>query len=85
MAVIGKIRKHYWFLVLVIGGALLLFVLSDFSRKSGRRQEVNVGVVDGEKISQKEFLTRYETNLEIQKNNMRKDKLSNEEDFQLRQ
>ena len=85
MAVIGKIRKHYWFLVLVIGGALLLFVLSDFSRKSGRRQEVNIGVVDGEKISHKEFLTRYETNLEIQKNNMRKDKLSNEEDFQLRQ
>lgn len=85
MAVIGKIRKHYWFLVLVIGGALLLFVLSDFSRKTGRKQEVNVGVVDGDKISHNEFLSRYETNLEIQKNNMGKDKLSNEEDFQLRQ
>lgn len=85
MAVIGKIRKHYWFLVLVIGIALLLFVISDFSGKSRSRQEVNVGVVDGEKISVNEFLERVNRNIEVQKSNSRRDKLSADEEFQIQQ
>lgn len=39
MAIIGEIRKHYWLLVVIIGVALLLFVLSDFSRKRSKQTD----------------------------------------------
>ncbi|HPT14463.1 MAG TPA: SurA N-terminal domain-containing protein [Bacteroidales bacterium] len=84
MAIIGRIRKHYWLLVLIIGIALLLFVVSDFSRRSAKHTNT-IGVVAGEKISVIDFNKKVEENTEIQKINSKKDNLSQEENYQVRQ
>jgi peptidyl-prolyl cis-trans isomerase D len=84
MAIIGEIRKHYWLLVAIIGMALLLFVLSDFQRKS-KKQTNTIGVIAGEKIAITEFNKRVEDNSEIQKANSGKENLTAEENYQVRQ
>lgn len=84
MAIIGEIRKHYWLLVVIIGVALLLFVLSDFSRKRSK-QTTTIGVIAGEKISAQEFNKKVEENIELQKVNTGKDNLTADESFQIRQ
>ena len=84
MAIIGEIRKHYWLLVAIIGVALLLFVLSDFQRKQGK-QSNTIGVIAGEKIAITEFNKRVDENSEIQKLNSKKENLTAEENYQVRQ
>lgn len=84
MAIIGSIRKHYWLLVVVIGVALLLFVVSDFSRRSNKHTNT-IGVVAGDKISAVDFNKKVEENTEIQKINSKKDNLTSEENYQVRQ
>ncbi|HBH05839.1 MAG TPA: hypothetical protein DDX92_04460 [Flavobacteriales bacterium] len=58
MAVIGNIRKHSGLLIVLIGGALLLFVLGDFLGSStvffqGTQNEV--GVIDGKEVGLLEY------------------------------
>jgi peptidyl-prolyl cis-trans isomerase D len=84
MAIIGEIRKHYWLLVAIIGVALLLFVLSDFSRKR-TKQTNTIGVIAGEKISAVEFNKKVEENIEVQKANSGKDNMTADESYQIRQ
>ncbi len=84
MAIIGEIRKHYWLLVAIIGVALLLFVLSDFSRKR-TKQTTTIGTIAGEKVSAMEFNKKVEDNIEIQKANTGKQNLTADEAFQIRQ
>lgn len=84
MAIIGEIRKHYWLLVAIIGVALLLFVLSDFQRKSGKQTDT-IGDIAGEKIAISEFNKKVEDNTEIQKANTGKENLTAEENYQIRQ
>ena len=84
MAIIGEIRKHYWLLVVIIGVALLLFVLSDFSRKKAKHTNT-IGVIAGEKISAVEFNKKVEENIELQKANSGKDNITADESFQIRQ
>ena len=84
MAIIGEIRKHYWLLVVIIGVALLLFVLSDFSRKR-TKQTTTIGVIAGEKLSAQEFNKKVEENIELQKANTGKENLTADEAFQIRQ
>ena len=56
MALIGEIRKRSGLLLLMIGGALLLFVLSDaFGPGSGAQQTNSIGTVDGVEIDNFEF------------------------------
>lgn len=84
MAIIGRIRKHYWLLVVIIGVALLLFVLSDFSRKR-TKQTSTIAVIAGEKVSALEFNKKVEENIELQKLNTGKDNVTADESFQIRQ
>jgi len=84
MAIIGEIRKRYWLLVAIIGVALLLFVLSDFQRKSSK-QTNTIGTIAGEKIAITEFNKKVEENTEMQKTNSGKDNLTAEESYQVRQ
>ncbi|MDR0969555.1 MAG: SurA N-terminal domain-containing protein [Lentimicrobiaceae bacterium] len=58
MAVIGKIRKHSGLLIVVIGVALLAFILGDFTKSN--TSTTDVGVVDGEKISYLDYNRRIE-------------------------
>ncbi len=84
MAIIGEIRKHYWLLVAIIGVALLLFVLSDFSRKRAK-QTNTIGVIAGEKISGVEFNKKVEENIELEKANSGKDNITSDESYKIRQ
>lgn len=81
MAAIGTIRKHYGLLVIIIGLALLAFVLGDLFRSTGRRQTNNVAVVDGEKISYQDYSNLVDVNIENAKRN---GTLSNDDTFTLR-
>jgi len=57
MAVIGKIREQSTLVLIVIGGAIVLFVLSDMFGSGGSvfDQTRNVAVVDGVNVSAQEF------------------------------
>ena len=84
MAIIGKIRKHSGLVVIVVGVAIAAFVIGDFSKK--RPHGVNeVGAVDGETIPVLDFNAKVEESLEIQKDNSKSDKISDEETYNIRQ
>ncbi|MCB0689398.1 MAG: peptidylprolyl isomerase [Saprospiraceae bacterium] len=57
MALIGKIRKHSWLLIVLIGGALAGFVIMDMTsnRLTGGGQIPSLVEVDGEKVNWVEF------------------------------
>lgn len=82
MAAIGKIRQHYGILVIIIGLALLAFVLGDLFKSTNKRRQNDVAIVNGEKISYQDFANRADQNLENQKRN--NGSLSNDESFSVR-
>ena len=84
MALIGNIRKHSALLVIVIGVALAAFVLGDFV-KGKPRSTADVGEVNGEEITYQEFNRKFEENIESEKQNQRKENLTAEENFDIRQ
>lgn len=70
MAIIGRIRKHSTLLLIAVGGALVLFVLSDlFSDGRGPRYRSmpELAVVFGQKISFDDWNTRLEQQLALYK------------------
>ena len=70
MAAIGKIRKHYGLLVVIVGLALMAFVLGDLlkSTNSSRRRNV-VATVGNERISYQDYSNLVNLNLENAKAN----------------
>ncbi len=69
MATIGKIRKHSTLLLIIIGGALVLFVLSDFlgGNRGGRPKQYELAIVDGEKITAVDWENRLNEQFEMYK------------------
>ena len=56
MAIIGKIREKSILLVMIIGLALLAFILSDYKNMFGVNEgEYGIGHVFGEKIDETKF------------------------------
>ena len=70
MAAIGNIRKHYGLLVVIVGLALLAFVLGDLlkSTNSSRRRNV-VATVGNERITYQDYSNLVNLNLENAKAN----------------
>ncbi len=64
MAAIEKIRKRSGLLIAIIGIALLAFVLQDLFQSGGRSSGPTVAVVDGDKISVRDYEALKEKNLE---------------------
>ncbi len=64
MAAIGNIRKHYGLLVVIVGIALLAFVLGDLFKSTNSRQTTNVATVDGKKITYQDYSNLVNMNLE---------------------
>ena len=64
MAAIEKIRRHSGLLIAIIGIALLAFVLQDLFQSQRTNTGPSVAVVDGEKISVRDFEQLKEKNLE---------------------
>ncbi|MBL7105491.1 MAG: SurA N-terminal domain-containing protein [Bacteroidales bacterium] len=85
MALIGTIRKQSGLLVIIVGVALAAFVLGDFLKPGSGRRTVNIAEIYGEDITYSEFNNKFEQNLENQKRNQKKENLTSEEMFRLRQ
>lgn len=64
MAAIGKIRQNSGLLLIVIGGAMVAFVLSDMFSSGGRVQEQYVGEIAGNSIDRLEYERRVQKQLE---------------------
>ncbi len=84
MAIIGKIRKHSGLVVIIVGVAIAAFVIGDFSKKRSGGT-TNVGEVNGENITYKEFNEKVDKNIEMQKENTGNDKITDQETYQIRQ
>lgn len=58
MALIGKIREKSWLLVIVIGIAMLAFIVGDLDsvfRGGGQEDVYGIGTVNGEKVDEDEY------------------------------
>ena len=84
MAIIGKIRKHSGLAVIIIGVAIAAFVIGDFGKKSNRGTN-EIGSVGGESIPIQDFNNKVEETLEIQKENAKSEKITDEETYNIRQ
>ena len=81
MAAIEKIRRHSGLLIAIIGIALLAFVLQDLFQSQGRTTGPTVAVVDGEKISVRDYEEQKEKNLETRKSNSNNGNLTSAETY----
>jgi len=69
MAIIGKIRERSGLLLVLVGGALVLFVVGEFISGSGRGgQDQALGVVGGEEIPRIAFENRVSDEVESYRN-----------------
>ncbi|HPS63515.1 MAG TPA: SurA N-terminal domain-containing protein [Bacteroidales bacterium] len=84
MAIIGKIRKHSGLVVIIVGVAIAAFVIGDFSKRRSHGTN-NIGTVNGENISYREFNEKVEKNIEMQKENTGNEKMTDQETYQIRQ
>ena len=56
MAIIGKIREKSWLICVIVGGALLAFIFTDYNKgASGLESKYGYGTVYGEKVSIEEY------------------------------
>ena len=83
MAAIGKIRQHYGILVIIIGLALLAFVLGDLFKSTNKRRQTEVAIVNGEKITYQAYANKADQNLQYQKRMY--GTLTNDQTFNIRQ
>ncbi len=83
MAAIGSIRKHSTLLLIVIGGALVAFILGDFMKKQNHR-DVNIGIIDGEHITIMDYNKKLDQNIENAKQQQQKNTLTTSQTFQIR-
>ena len=86
MALIGDIRKRSGLLIVIVGVALAAFVLGDFLSPGGRQQRTfNIGEVEGEEIPLQNFSQRLDENMSRQRQNLGRDNLTPQEQYNLRQ
>jgi len=83
MAAIGQIRKHYGLLVAIIAIALGAFILGDFTKGRSHTPN-NIGVVEGNEISYKNFSIEVEKALEAQKQNSGQKQVATQEAFNIK-
>ena len=81
MAAIEKIRRRSGLLIAIIGIALLAFVLQDLFQSQGRNTGPSVAVVDGEKISVRDYEMVKEKNLESRRSSSNNNNLSSAETY----
>ena len=83
MAAIEKIRRRSGLLIAIIGIALLAFVLQDLFQSQGRSTGPSVAVVDGDKISIRDYEQLKEKNLESRKSSTNNNNLSSAETYSI--
>ena len=72
MAIIGKIREKSWLILIIVGGALLAFILTDYQKITGNTEfKYGYGTVYGEKVDMDDF--NKEVNLAQENANLQAD------------
>ena len=84
MAILGNIRKRSGLAVIFVGVAIAAFVLGDIGKRTWKKQP-SLGIVAGEKIISKDFEQKVEENIQFAKQGQKKENLTSEEVFQVRQ
>lgn len=85
MAVIGQIRKHSGLLVVVVGVALAAFVLGDLLQPRQKRPSLIIGEINGTDIHVQTFNDRVNELIDNLKAQQQTDRISSQEEFQVRQ
>lgn len=85
MALIGDIRKRSGLLIVIVGVALAAFVLGDLFSSGPRQRSFNIGEVEGEEIPILAFNQRLEENLNIRRQNLGRENLTLQEQYNVRQ
>ncbi len=83
MAAIEKIRRRSGLLIAIIGIALLAFVLQDLCQSQVRNTGPSVAVVDGEKISVRDYEMVKEKDLESRRSSSNNNNLSSAETYSI--
>lgn len=83
MAIIGKIRKHSWLAVVLVGVATLAFILGDFTKN--RKGIPDMGKIDGNTITNQHFESLYETTKTQVMRSQGIASLTNDQEYQLRE
>jgi peptidyl-prolyl cis-trans isomerase D len=84
MAIIGRIRKHSGLVILFVGVAIAAFVIGDFGKKRVRGTN-DIGSVNGEAIPYTDYSAKVEEMIQMQKDNTQKDKITDEDTYNIRQ
>ena len=58
MATIGKIREKSGLMLIIIGGAMVAFILGDLFSSRGGATTQDIGVINGESITNEEYQLR---------------------------
>jgi peptidyl-prolyl cis-trans isomerase D len=88
MATLGKIRNHGVLLIVLIGVALLIFIVTDFINNGQaffNDQKANVGKINSEKIKYQDFYSSISEYTDFYKIEMNNDALTDEMTEQIRQ
>jgi len=85
MAIIGTIRKRSGLLIILIGIAIAGFVLQDAFKSTKGFNNKKLGVVNGSDITYPEFERKMEDQVAQMKQQQRKENLTSQELFQVRQ
>lgn len=84
MAIIGNIRKKSGLVIILIGVALLAFVLGDFVKK-GPKKGNNIGAIAGEEITRTDFENKVQKQEDQYKQQSGKENLTSAEILQIRE
>ncbi|MCX6232223.1 MAG: SurA N-terminal domain-containing protein [Bacteroidetes bacterium] len=85
MAIIGKIRKRSGLLIILIGVAIAGFILQDAVRSTKGFKNKKLGVINGTDITYTEFERKYDEQVDQIKQQQRKENLTSQEMYQVRQ
>ncbi len=85
MAIIGNIRKHSGLIIIVVGVALAAFVLGDFFKPGSTPKTTDIGEIDGENVTYRDFSYKVDEELEILKQRNETDILTPDDVFQTKE
>lgn len=83
MAIIGEIRKHSGLAVIIVGIAILAFIIGDLLNRKPKQPPI--GVIDGEEITYNRFYELITEKEGLVKQQMQSNQITNEQSHQIRE
>ncbi|MBR5778272.1 MAG: SurA N-terminal domain-containing protein [Bacteroidales bacterium] len=83
MAIIGEIRKRSWIAVVIVGVAIVAFIISDLFK--GNSKQPPLGVIDGKEVSYNRFNELFNQREALLKKQQQSDQITAEQSNQIRE